>query len=65
LAAQAGGKIAAAATTGPASGPRPASSTPATRVMPCSHKDCSNLKLLDDRAMLDALQHALHPIPGN
>ena len=31
----------AAATTGPASGPRPASSTPAIKPIPCAHKDRS------------------------
>ena len=35
------GTIQAAATTGPASGPRPASSTPATRVDPLAHQRAS------------------------
>ena len=38
------GRMAAAATTGPASGPRPASSTPATRVIPRFHNARSNSK---------------------
>jgi hypothetical protein len=36
-----GGSTAAAATTGPANGPRPASSTPTTAWYPCAHSRCS------------------------
>ncbi len=46
----AGGRMAAAATTGPASGPRPASSTPATRVMPGCHSTRSNSKRSENLA---------------
>ena len=43
---QSGGRITAAAYTGPISGPAPASSTPQTVSQPCAHDSCSYVQRL-------------------